>query len=109
MSWRMQRDQRVSPDRQMVAFVNRLPLDGISMVLLRPWILEKPCAAMISGDCGHAGRMVGMSMCHQDIAKLCMMAVERGRELLEMTALTHAGVNQNSRPVFLNHQVRVIA
>src|SRR5580765_6244588 len=109
MSRRMQDSKAVVADRNMVAFMNRQPVDGKVPVLLGPRILEEPSATMLARNRSRARRMVWMSVRHQDIAKLCVVTVERGGQFLEMTALTHAGINQHGGPVLFNQQIGVVA
>src|SRR6476660_6793556 len=102
MSRRMQCNNGVLANRNTVAFMNRHPLDGKSPVLLGPRVLEEPRTAMFAGNGSHARRMVGMSVRHQDIAKLCVVTLERTGQFLEVTALTHAGINQYGGPALFN-------
>src|SRR6476659_9966356 len=109
MSRRMQCNEAVLADRDTVAFMNRQPVHRESPVLVGPRVLEEPSVTMRARNGSHARRMVGMSVCHQDIAKLCVMTFERGGQFLDVTALTDAGINQHGGPVLFNQQIGVVA
>ena len=94
MSWSVQRDKRLIANRDPVVVVNGPPFDRIALVLFRPGKLGKP-RVRIGATEGHGtGRMVGMSVRHEDIAELSPMAFERRAKFLKVARLTDTGINQ---------------
>jgi hypothetical protein len=105
----MQRDQHLVADRKSIVLADRQPIDSITSVFGRPWVLEELRAAMVVSDRRRSRGMVGMSMRDQHIAKPGVMCVERASKFLEVARLTDTRIDQNGGRVLLDQEIGVIA
>ena len=95
-------------DGESVIVVNGPPDNRKTLILSRPGEFEKPRVGIDATEGHGAGRMIGMSVRHQDIAQSSAMLFEREAKLLEVTRLADTSINQDSRRR-LNQQIGVVA
>src|SRR3954466_9437733 len=62
VSGRVQRDQRLTGDNELVAVSERRPVDRVKNIFVRPWVLQEARGRMPSSDRGRTRRVIRMGM-----------------------------------------------